>query len=590
MKRTHLLKLQARAFKQVMEVTPVSGVLSLVCKGVEGLFPAYVTSILALLYTAVADYLKGQQELSAVYQWGALLLLGHVVNQLFLYLSSITINAAVYEKANQYAKIKLYEKSARLPLIAYEHAAIMDSKRRAEECANREVLSQLFLLNVTMLINAVSVISVVAILSSYHWLFLPISFLSVLPYGIARILRGREFYHLKHQQVKKERRKNDLWSLLTQKRSIKEMRVMGFQQYLADKWISVRDEVNEETWALVKKDAYSLLICDGIRSIGYGLSLVLAFGLAMNQLIALGVLGACISAFASVQGQTKAFLVELGNLPEKLNYAKDYFAFLDAEEEQDASRQPIEHLGDIQLDEISFRYPNANQDAVSALSMTIKQGETLVIVGENGSGKTTLTKLLLGVYPPSTGDIAVNGTGLAKISHAGYLSKVSMVSQQFVAYQMSLRENVALSDQTGMQDDNRITHALADAGLPFPSGHIALDTQLGTDFGGVELSGGQWQKLAIARGMFRDSELVVMDEPTSALDPMVEADILNQFMTLAEGKTTIIVSHRTGLCTRADRIAVMSKGELVELGTHAELMEKAGTYAKLFNAQRQWYV
>lgn len=441
-----------------------------------------------------------------------------------------------------------------------------------------------------MLISAISVISVVVILSSYNLLFLPISIFSVIPYFIARILRGREFYNLKRQQTKSERRKNYLWSLLTNKQSIKEMRIMGYNGYIADKWMKVRDEVNEETWALAKKDAYSLLVCEVIRSIGYGLSLILAFMLVLNDLITVGILGACITAFSSVQGQTRSFLIELGNLPEKINYAKDYFEFLDIDEDNETSVQAIDRLQELSFNEVSFRYPNSENDAICSLSMNIKQGEKIVIVGENGSGKTTLTKLLLGVYLPSSGDIRINGTSLQKINKKSFLSKVSMVSQNYVSYLLTLRENVAISNIGVMNDDYHIKHSLADAGLALPNNNILLDTQLGTDFGGAELSGGQWQKISIARGIFRDSEMIVLDEPTSALDPMVESEILNNFLTIAQGKTTIIVSHRTGLCTLVDKIAVMSKGELVEFGTHKELMKRAGEYSKLFNAQRQWYI
>lgn len=590
MQKANPLLTQLRAFVQIMKTTPISGALSLGCKMVEGLFPAYTTSILVLLYNAVADYISGKEGTSDVYQLGGLLILGHFVNQTFQLISSITINAALYEKANSYAKGKLYEKSARLPLIAYENASIMDCKRRAEECVNREILSQLFMMNLSMLISAISVISVIAILSSYHLLFLPISIISVVPYFISRVLRGRDFYKLKRQQIKSERRKSYLWTLLTNKQYIKEMRVMGFNAYLSDKWIKVRDEVNEETWTLAKKDAYSLLVCDMIRSAGYGLSLGVACMLVLNDLSTIGMLGACISAFSSVQGQTKTFLIELGNLPEKLNVAEDYFEFLDLDEDYETSEKSINCLQEISFHEVSFRYPNTSHDALCSLSMNIKQGEKVVIVGENGSGKTTLTKLLLGVYQPSIGDIRINGISLQSIHKKGFLEKASVVSQQFVAYLLTLRENVAISHIAAINDDHSIKRSLAAAGLPFPNSSIQLDTQLGTDFGGVELSGGQWQKLSIARGIFRDSEMIVLDEPTSALDPMVESDILQNFLTIAQGKTAIIVSHRTGLCTRADKIAVMRQGRLVEFGTHEELMKKAGEYSKLFNAQRQWYI
>jgi ATP-binding cassette subfamily B protein len=591
MKKNHnALVILYRVFLQVMKISPLTGILSLIYNVIEGLFPAYITSISVMLFETVAKYLDDSADISRVRWLGLLLLIGYGVKQIFQYISSITINAGVYEKVSSNSNGYLYKKCAELPLIEYEDAGTMDSKGRAAECVSREIISQLYMMNVTMIMSAVGVVSIIIILSSYSLLFVPISILSVIPYFIVRLIRGKEFYELKKQQIKKERRKNYLWSLFTNKSSIKEMRVMGFGDYVSQKWLTTRNEVNEETWKLVKKDSASLLICDFIRILGYALCIVLAFILVVNKEISIGIFSACIAAFASVQGQTKSFLIELGNIPEKINYAQDYFQFIDRDDEDGTRGERKESIHNLSLKNIVFKYPNAQECAVRDLSLTINAGEKIALIGENGSGKTTLTKLLLGLYIPDSGTITVNGNALSQCDREDFLRKFSVISQQFVQYQLTLRENVAMSNITSLTEDSLLKRALTEADLAMDDSNLTLDTILGREFGGVELSGGQWQKIAIARGIFRDCECIIMDEPTSAIDPISETEILKSFLKIAQNKTAVIVSHRTGLCTLVDKIAVMKDGQIVEFGRHEDLLKENGEYAKLFNAQRQWYV
>jgi len=164
----------------------------------------------------------------------------------------------------------------------------------------------------------------------------------------------------------------------------------------------------------------------------------------------------------------------------------------------------------------------------------------------------------------------------------------TVVQQEYARYCLSLREAVALSDLSLAQDDSRIRNALVENGLSELNG-VDLSTQLGRDFDGIGLSGGQWQKIALARGMFRDASLVILDEPTSAFDPLIEMDTLKRFLALAQNKTSIIISHRVGLCKYADQIVVMKNGKVCETGTHAELLHKHGEYYQLYSAQSKWY-
>ena len=391
---------------------------------------------------------------------------------------------------------------------------------------------------------------------------------------------------MKNIQAKKTRLLSYLWGLFTTRQTAKEMRVMGFDKYITDKWSSTRDEINEELWSIQKKDAISLLWCDGIRIIGYGVSVVVVLWLVMQGLISFGVFGASITAFLSLQGSMKSFLTDLGRIPEQISYAGDYYSFLDMTEETDSKAVYPGLQHEIDIDDVSFKYPNSSNYALRKINLKINKGEKIAILGENGSGKTTLSKILLGLYLPRSGRVLYDNEPVKTYSRDSFFSKISAIAQDFVAYNLSLRENVALSDITHITDDDSISAALSHAG----TGNFgSLDDMMGREFGGRELSGGQWQKLAIARGLFKESELILLDEPTSALDPLIEAEILSEFIKAAENKTALIISHRIGLCKLVDRIVVMKNGEIVEIGTHGELLQANGEYARLYKAQEIWY-
>jgi ABC-type multidrug transport system fused ATPase/permease subunit len=282
----------------------------------------------------------------------------------------------------------------------------------------------------------------------------------------------------------------------------------------------------------------------------------------------------------------KVFLEFLGRIPEQLGYAKDYYAFLDQEEELNGSGDYPGLQREIRLEGVSFRYPGQKGFAVNYLDLVIRKGEKVAVLGENGSGKTTLGKLLLGFYPPEEGEVFFDGVPVRSYEQTGFRRQASAVAQQFAVYNLSLRENVALSDIGRLQADGDILMALKQSGL---EGMGGLDEPMGREFGGRELSGGQWQKLAIARGLFRPSGLILLDEPTAALDPLVETDILRSFIQAAHNKTAVIISHRVGLCKLVDRIIVLKNGSVAETGSHQELLAAGGEYARLYTAQEKWY-
>lgn len=573
-------------FNTVLKVAPFSALFTIFYYAYKAVLPMIRAIVSVELFDNAMLVLNGTDAKKELIFYILIYFVIYLINDVVSFISSITINAGVYEKGTSAFRMNLYLKMEKLPVIFFEDAEMLNRKQRAEQAVNDETLSSIFNRLLIFISSVASVISVMVILAKYSIWLLPISFFSVVPYFIAYLVRGREFYYLKRVQAKRTRLMSYLWFLFCDKRSAKEMRIMGFDNYIMDKWKDVRDQVNQEIWDVNMKANKSLLWCDAIRIIGYGLSIIIVFLLVVNQSITIGVFGACLTAFLSVQSNMQTFLIDLGRLPEQLLFAKDYYDFIAYDEEKNGEISFQGLNNKISLIEVSFKYPNRNEYALDNINLSIRKGEKIAVIGENGSGKTTLSKIILGVYEPESGDVFIDGISLSKIDKRSFNKKVAIVSQNFVKYLLTLRENVGISDINLMNDDQRIWQALNSIHFENFNINHDLDVQYGREFGGIELSHGQWQKIAIARGIFRDSEIIVLDEPTSALDPFIEAEILTKFLELAKNKTAIIISHRVGLCKLVDRVVVMKNGKITETGTHYELMQNDGEYKRLYTSQQ----
>jgi ATP-binding cassette subfamily B protein len=242
--------------------------------------------------------------------------------------------------------------------------------------------------------------------------------------------------------------------------------------------------------------------------------------------------------------------------------------------------------GELDFECVSFTYPGSTGFSLRDVSLKIRAGETLALVGENGSGKTTLVKLLARFYDPSAGCVRIDGLDLRSIDPDVLRSRISFVFQTFGRYEATIADNIAYGDwRTLLEDREALERVAAKAGLEeilqsLPQG---LDTVVGRKFGWRDLSHGQWQLIALARAFARPTSIIILDEPTSNLDPFAEYEIFSRFRALAEGRTAIVVSHRFSTVRVADRIAVMQRGTIVEVGSHDELMQKGAHYARLYN-------
>lgn len=248
-----------------------------------------------------------------------------------------------------------------------------------------------------------------------------------------------------------------------------------------------------------------------------------------------------------------------------MSFIKNFYLLMDIDEKNSSET----NSGDIIFENVSFSYPESDNSCLKNISIKIKQGEKVAIVGENSAGKSTLAKLMLGIYKPDNGKV--------------YLPyKRSAVFQDFNKYKFSLEDNIRISDT---KDENNIDDICKELNININKNEI-----LSKEFGGTDLSSGQWQKIAIGRGIYRENEMIILDEPTAAIDPIEEKNIYDEFLNIANSRTTVIITHRIGAARLADRIIVLESGQICEEGTHEELMNKNGKYCTMFLEQSKWYV
>lgn len=294
-----------------------------------------------------------------------------------------------------------------------------------------------------------------------------------------------------------------------------------------------------------------------------------------------------------MQALVMALVEGFGQFFERALYFETYFRFTAATPSLQRPTVPqalpaqLKHLS---FENVTFRYPDG-RIALSEVSFGIRAGETVAIVGENGAGKTTLIKLLLRFYDPTEGTVKVDGLDLRTVDLDAWRARVAAVFQNFNRYAYTLGENIRIGDISASWDDEGLSQALEEVGLIdlLDTLNAGLRTPLGKEFGGTDLSGGQWQKLGMARALFRDAEVLILDEPTAALDPRSEYELYQRFARLASGRTTILITHRLSSVRTADRILVLKEGRLIEAGSHSTLLAAGGEYADLWAMQAQRY-
>lgn len=368
----------------------------------------------------------------------------------------------------------------------------------------------------------------------------------------------------------------------------KETRILGACNFFIDLYRSALLLLNKKQWQADRKMVFWNLGMKIITLCGYGSVLYLLFSALLNNDITVGAFTAVFMSLDSLVGIIKELIYgHISNLAQNIGLVKNFIEFIEMPERK-GEETDLNYNDGVEIQHVSFKYPGIEKLALKNINLKIKKGETIAIVGENGAGKTTLVRLITGLYLPTFGSVKIGGRDTRDISPKVIHNGISAVFQRYQKYKLTLNDNINISNK---QKNDSINAAIQKSGLTvdkanFPKG---IETMLSREFNGVDLSGGQWQRIAIARGFFKAHDMIILDEPTAAIDPIEETKIYEKFSDISRNKTAIIVTHRLGSIKIADKIIVMDEGNIIESGTHEELLTAKGKYSVMFAEQAKWY-
>jgi ABC-type multidrug transport system fused ATPase/permease subunit len=578
-----------KCFKDIFRLMPAAtaGLMAIdIIAALSSVAGVYGT---AKLLDAASMLVSGETNLRALIVWCAVVVLTYVVDFASAKLRYLIDNTVVVKKSELFHD-RLADFVVNLSLEAAEKSELSDAFWRAKDAVYQDRMKTVVLRSFEIIPSAFRVVGSIIVLSTYNILLAPIAILSILPSVLIRIILSRRGYAFGRAHTKAERRVEYLRYVLTHRESVREMRLFGFADYLFNKFFTEYDAVQDDGRRFQFKTNLYTSIVDLSRTVFYALSVLFCVVLLQRNELTIGAFGVCLTAFISMQGTAFSFMSVFSVIVSNCRYANDYYSFFDNSSESADGERLSDGFEKLAAEDVTFSYPNAEAAALQNVSLSIKKGEKIVIVGENGSGKTTLSKILMSLYKPNNGGVAYNGVPIDALKRDSVFSRFSLAAQNFVKYSLSVRENVAVGDIGRIEADGDLTAQLNSVGLDGAVRNIGgLDAQLGVEFGGADLSGGEWQKLAIARACFADGELLFFDEPTAALDPMIEREILTQLLTISNTSSVVVISHRIGICKIADRIIVMKNGSIVESGGFDELIAAGGEFKRLWTEQAKWY-
>jgi ATP-binding cassette subfamily B protein len=496
--------------------------------------------------------------------------------------------------------VDLMRHAATLDLEQFEDADLYDKLERARrQTVNRIGLFTLLLATLQDLITLITLS--VALVAYVPWLLVLLA-VAVVPSLLGETHFASLGYSLLYSWTPERRLLDYLRYVGASDVSAKEVKLFGLSDFLVGRYDRLSREFYEANKALAAKRSLVSTLLAAVGTIGYYAAYVIIIYLTVigyrgpAGVFTLGVLTFLTGSFRQSRDVIQRVLLSLTQVFEQSLYLDDLFSFFALQprvrSEAGARQVPAPIQQGIVFEDVGFRYPGSDGWAVRHLDFSLAPGERLALVGENGAGKTTLAKLLVRLYDPVEGRILLDGVDLREYDIESLRRNVGVIFQDFVRYDLILRENIAVGNIEQREDEPRLQGAaersLADTVARRLAGKY--DQMLGRRFdGGVDLSGGEWQKVALARAYMRDAQLLILDEPTAALDARAEYEVFLRFSELTAGKMAVLISHRFSTVRMADRILVLRGGELAEQGTHEELVARGGLYAELFQLQAAGY-
>src|SRR6185295_13464466 len=437
--------------------------------------------------------------------------------------------------------------------------------------------------------NIVSIILMSSLLASLHYVLVVLALAAA---ALSLALESRvtsKLYAYFYKETPEERERGYLGDLLVQPRTTKEIRAYVLADYLKERHHKISEYLFNKRKEMYKLGTSTSMWTGLVSGTTLALAYVFVAMKGASGEIDPGGVVLVIGAFASVSGTLGQISSTFVAVDQHTAFLDDFFTFLAIEPLVPVPQSPkslsVPLAAGIEFKDVAFTYPGGTEPAVTALNLSIHKGELIALVGENGAGKSTIVKLLLRFYDADKGSVSIGGVDLKDQDPDTLRNRIGVLFQDYATYELTVRENVVMGRPNGKVDDEQVMKALRDSRSEWLVNKMAngLDSKVGRLFeGGHDLSGGEWQRLALARIMYRDADIWILDEPTSSLDPEAEAAIFAELKENLKGRIGIVISHRFSTVRIADRIAVIADGRVTELGTHAELMAANGRYAALF--------
>lgn len=583
----------------VWQTGPLQASVALALSFLQAFIPAVTIWVSKLLLDAVAGAIEGRlgSAEEAFTQLLGLLALQVGIGAASSVLAAIqTTNRELLSDALQNRiSLRILQKAAELELSQFEDSKTYDALQNAY----REVGSRplgVFTQAVSLGQALITLGTVSALMAQLGAGVVPLILLATLPNVWVTSRFGTEGYRMLRRQVTEARLQNYLGYLLTNDGAVKEVRLFGFESYLMSRWLGYYQTFRAQLVSLVTRRSAWGLVAALTSALLVGGATLVVLRRAARGLVTVGDFGLFIQGIAQLQSQFATLLSGFTGIYQNLLYMRNLFEFLELPtRDLNAGETWQGEITRIEFKNVSFRYPLTDRDVLQDVSLTVERGQALALVGENGAGKTTLIKLLTRLYEPTAGTILFNGLDSSRFSPRSVQDEMSIIFQDFGQYQMSVSENVALGQSETLAegaDDAEVVAASTRAGADgfigrLPKGYSSM---LGRWFeGGQQLSGGQWQRLALARLYYRGGSVLVFDEPTAALDANAEFEVIEALRQQARQRITVIISHRFSTVRLADKIIVLADGTVRERGSHDTLLEQGGVYAQMYRLQAKGY-
>ena len=592
--RIKALKNLPSLFGMVWAAAPLVVLSSLICRLLAALVPLGILAVTRVIIDSIYHLTSNHTPLPGAFWWMvslefALASLAMITSRLIDFCDS-----RLADKFTCYINVRIMEHAASLDLVSYEDPHFYDKLERARvQGTDRIGMIQATGRLVQEFITTVS-------LAASIFVFSPLILVTLILCTLPTFLNETHFaflgYALNSQQTSSRREMEYFRVLGGSKESAKELRLFGLGSFLIDRYRALSNEVHQQSFALARRRLFIGLFFALLGTIGYYGSYAFAIHETVIGVLSLGTLTLLAGAIAGANSNMQAVLGTFSSIAGQALFLTDLLDFFAVKpkvfSKPNAMLVPRPIRRGFEFKNVSFSYPGSSKLILDNINFHLEPGERIALVGKNGQGKTTIVKLLTRLYEPTSGQILLDGVDIREYNLQDLWKEIGVIFQDFMRYELPCSENIAMGRIEERKNSSRIRAAahksLADEvirGLP-----NRYNQRLGCRFeGGVDLSGGEWQKIALARAYLRDSQLLILDEPTASLDARSEHEVFERFSELTEGKMALLISHRLSTVRMADRILVLEHGKIAEQGCHEQLIKFGGGYAEMFELQAATY-